>query len=114
MLNLDCVRTAIRSTGRIADCAILWKEKALLAVVELKGGLSAVNAVRVVQQIQAGVRVMSDLAGDQHVADFYPILMYRGHYPYKALQGMLIEFRGRKRRLIPLTCGSRLSSVSGL
>ena len=114
VLSLDCVRTAIRGAGRIADCAILWKEKELFAVVELKGGLSAVNANLVVRQIQAGVRVMGHLASDQHVADFYPILMYRGHYPYKALQGELIEFRGQKRRLIPMECGSRLSSVRGL
>ena len=57
---------------------------------------------------------MDDLASDQHVTDFYPILMYRGHYPTKALQGKLIEFRGQKRRLIPMACGSRLTSIRGL
>lgn len=114
VLDLDCVRAAVRTTGRIADCAILWKDKDLFAVVELKGGQSAVNANLVVQQVQAGVSIMNDLASDQHVADFFPILMHRGHYPRKALQGKLIEFRGQKRRLIPMECGSQLSSITGL
>ena len=114
VLNLDCVRAATRSTGRIADCAILWNDREIFAVVELKGGQSGVNVNLVVRQIQAGVSMMERLAEDQHVADFYPILMYRGRDPTKALGSSLIEFRGQRRRIILMECGSRLRSITGL
>lgn len=114
VLNLDCVREATRCTGRIADCAILWRDKALFAIVELKGGQNAVRANIVVQQIQAGVCLIDRLASDQHVADFYPILMYRGPDPTRTLREQLIEFRGQKRHIIPMECGSRLTSFRGL
>lgn len=114
VLNLDCVRTATRSTGRIADCAILWNDREIFSVVELKGGQSALNVGLVVQQIQAGVSMIDRLAEDQHVADFYPILMYRGRDPTRALRSSRIAFRGQIRRIIPMECGSRLSSIRGL
>ena len=86
VLNLNCVKNAARRKGRISDCAILWKGREIFAVVELKGGDTAVKIDIAVQQIQAGVRAMGDLVWDQHVTDFYPILMYRGRDPTRALQ----------------------------
>ena len=114
VLNLDCLSKVMRHKGRISDCAILWKEKELFAVVELKGGQSAIDAKRVVEQIQAGVRMVDDLAHDQHVADFYPILMYGGPDPTRTLRDRLIEFRGQKRHVIPMECGSLLTGIPGL
>lgn len=114
VLDLNCVKNAARRKGRISDCAILWKEKEIFAIVELKGGQSATNVNLVVLQIQAGVRMLDNLAKDQHVTDFYPILMYRGRDPTRSLRSRLVEFRGQKRRIIPMECGSRLSSIRGL
>ena len=114
VLNLNCVKNAVRRKGRIADCAILWKEREIFAVVELKGGATSVTIDIVVQQIQAGIRIVDQLSSDQHVADFYPVLMYRGRDPTRALRSRLVELRGQKRRIIPLKCGSRLSSIRGL
>ena len=114
VLNLDCVRKTVRGRGRIADCALLWKEKEIFAVVELKGGETSVTVDIVVQQIQAGIHMMDQLSSDQHVTDFYPILMYRGRNPTRALRRKLVEFRGQKRRIIPLKCGSLLRGIRGL
>ena len=114
VLNLDCLSKAVRHKGRISDCAILWKEKELFAVVELKGGQSAIDAKRVVEQIQAGVRLVDNLASDQRIVDFYPILMYGGPDPTRTLRDRIIEFRGQKRHVIPMECGSRLTSIRGL
>ena len=114
MLNLNCVRNVIRTRGRIADCALLWKEREIFAIVELKGGETSVTVDIVVQQIQAGIGIMDRLSSDQHVSDFYPILMYRGRDPTRALWSRLVEFRGQRRRIIPMKCGSRISSIRGL
>lgn len=114
VLNLDCVRAAVKRTGRIADCAILWKDRGLFAIVELKGGRNAVDASLVAQQIQSGVDVVGSLVNDQHVSDFYPILMYRGPKPSRNLRHRLIEFRGQKRHIILMACGSRLTGIRGL
>ena len=109
-MNRDCVKVAVRHAGKIADCAILWKNKDLFAVVELKGG-HRISASHVAQQIQGGVCLVDKLAGSQQIADFYPVLMYRGPDPTRALRGKLIEFRGLKRSIIPKRCGSRLSDI---
>lgn len=114
VLNLDCVKRAVRKTGRIADCAILWKEREIFAIVELKGGQTSVTVDRVVQQIQGGIRILDQLSTDQKVTDFFPILMYRGRDPTKALRSRLVVFRGQRRRIIPMKCGARLSSIRGL
>ena len=87
VLNLNCVKIAVRREGRISDCAILWKGREIFAVVELKGGDTAVKIDIAVQQIQAGVRLVGDLVWDQHVTDFFPILMYRRRDPTRALNG---------------------------
>ena len=69
---------------------------------------------RLVKQIQAGVDIIDSLGEDQHFEDFYPILMYRGRDPTKALRGKVVETRGIKRRVIFLKCGARLSEIPGL
>ena len=114
VLNLNCVRNVIHARGRIADCALLWKEREIFAIVELKGGETSVTVDIVVQQIQTGIRIMDRLSSDQHVSDFYPILMYRGRDPTRALRSRLVEFRGQRRRIIPMKCGSRISNIRGL
>ena len=113
VLSLDCLRQATRRGGRIADCAILWKERGVFAVVELKGGQNTVID-RLVEQIQEGVNSIDSLTQDQQLEDFYPILMYRGRDPTTALRGKRVEIRGIKRRVILLECGALLSAIPGL
>ena len=36
VVGLDCVKKFRRSPGRIADCAIIWKNEDMFAIVELK------------------------------------------------------------------------------
>ena len=113
VLNLDCLRQTTRRSGRIADCAILWKERGVFAIVELKGGQDTIID-RLVEQIQEGVNSIDSLTEEQHLEDFYPILMYKGRDPTAALRGKIVEIQGIKRRVIPLECGSRLSAIPGL
>ena len=114
VLNLDCLKTATKEKGRISDCAILWREKEIFTIVELKGGQNKVTIDKAVEQIQAGVNLIDSLTKDQHVADFFPVLMYRGPDPTKALHGKLVVCRGIKRKVIPRKCGAKLSSIPGL
>ena len=111
VLDLNCVRTARRLGGKIADCAFLWKEKNIFAIVELKGGLTKVSIDKVTKQIQGGINALNDLMGDQKIEDIYPIYMYAGKDPTAALKGKLVGVRGITRRIIPLKCGERLSSI---
>ena len=113
VLNLDCLKNVTRREGRTSDCAILWRERGVFAIVELKGGQNTVID-RLVEQIQEGVNSMDSLAQDQHLEDFYPILMYNGRDPTTALRDKIVEIRGIRRRVIPLECGSRLSAIPGL
>ena len=113
ILNLDCLKNVTRRKGRISDCAILWRERGIFAIVELKGGRDLVID-RLVEQIQEGVNSIDSLAQDQHLEDFYPILMYKGRDPTTALRGKLVEIRGIKRKVIPLECGARLSAIPGI
>ena len=110
VVNLDCLKNATKTKGQITDCAILGRQRGVFAVVELKGGQNIVIN-KLVEQIQAGVNLMDSLSQDQHVEEFYPILMYRGKDPATALRDKLVEIRGLKRRVIPLECGSLLSKV---
>ena len=110
ILNLDCLKKATKREGRISDCAILWKERGVFAVVELKGGQNAVID-RLVEQIQKGVNSIDSLAQDQHLEDFYPVLMYEGKDPTAALRDKRVKIRGIQRRVIPLKCGSQLTAI---
>ena len=111
VLNLTCLKGRMRRAGNIADCAILWKGRSIFSVIELKGGLSHVGASLVAKQIQAGVDLIAELICDQHVTDFFPILLYRGRDPTTSMRRKLIVFRGQKRRIIIRPCGTRLGSV---
>ena len=69
---------------------------------------------RLVEQIQEGVNSIDSLTQDQHLEDFYPVLMYKGKDPTAALRGKTVKIRGIRRTVIPLECGSRLSAIPGL
>ena len=111
IVDLDCLKRATKRQGRMSDCAIFWKAKNFFAVVELKGGQTKITIDKAVEQIQAGVDLVDGLTKDQHIADFFPILMYRGPDPTRALGGKLIECRGIKRKVIARKCGEKLSSI---
>ncbi len=113
VLDMDCVKRVNRTTGRICDCAILWRSRRLVAATELKGGQD-ISIQRLVEQIQGGCNAISDLLNGQTVEDFYPIRMYSGKRdPRRALQGKRVMFRGQPRRVMVAPCGSRLSTIVG-
>ena len=114
ILNLDRLKKVTKKTGRISDCAILWMEKDIFTIVELKGGQSKVTIDKAVEQIQAGANLIDSLTKDQHIADFFPVLMYQGPDPTKALGGKIVECRGIKRKVIPRKCGEKISTIPGL
>ena len=98
----------------MADCAILWKQKQIFAIVELKGGQTKAKVKEVVGQIQGGLDAISHFAWDQDIHDFFPILMYRGPDPTFAFEGSGVEFHGQRRRIIIRACASHISSIKGL
>ena len=108
VVNLDDLNSALHGSGSISDCAILWHEREVFAIVELKGGQSSITADRVVEQIQGSLNMIDSLTEDQHVADYFPILLYRGKDPTTSLRGKLVQFRGQPRRIILGSCGVRL------
>ena len=111
VLDLTCLKQRLRRPGNISDCAILWKSRNIFSIVELKGGFSHVGASLVAKQIQAGVDLIAELIWDQHVIDFFPILLYRGRDPTTSLRRELIVFRGQRQRIIIRACGTVLGSV---
>ena len=71
VLNLDCVKRRARRGGRVSDCAILWKNENIIAVVELKVGKTRIDADSVTAQIQGGINLIYRYLGDtQRVDDF--------------------------------------------
>lgn len=111
LIDLNQLKAKLRVSGSISDCAILWKNKQIFSIVELKGGQAKFPVAKVVEQIQLSLNLMDSIAADQHIHDFYPILMYRGPDPTRALNGKLVTFRGTPRRIIPRKCGEKLNSI---
>ena len=114
IINLDSLKSALRRSGRISDCAILWNDHQIFAVVELKGGRAGITVDRVVEQLQESLKAIDSITLDQDVHDFYPLLMYRGPDPTRSLRGKRVAFRGIERGIIPRTCGSLLRDVPHL
>ena len=111
VLEFNKVKRVLKRPGRISDCAVLWKDKDIFAVIELKGGHTDVTIDKAVEQIQEGLDTIDAITKDQHVADYFPLLLYRGKDPTSALRGKNVEFRGIPRKVIPRECGSRLSAT---
>ena len=42
VVRLECVKKLLRLAGRMCDCGIVWKNRPLIAAVELKGGKNLV------------------------------------------------------------------------
>ena len=114
ILNLNCVRSRGKLSGPIADCVILYKQLGVFAIVELKGGQTKAIVKEVVGQIQGGLDAMTTFAWDQHIKDFFPILMYKGPDPTSAFASSRVKFRGQLRRIIFRPCGSPVSGIKGL
>ena len=111
VICLDSLKKVLKRPGRISDCAILWKNRDIFAIVELKGGQANVNADLVVKQIQQGLDTMDSLMSDQHIADFFPIILYRSKDPTTSLRGRQVRFRGIDRKIILGQCGNRLNKM---
>ena len=109
IIGLNCLKKIRRQPGNIADCAILWKNQDVFAIVELKGG--QVPSPKAVSQIQGGVDLMMPLFIKQKVHQLYPILMYKGKDPTHVFATERISFRGEKRRIIVAECGTRLEDI---
>ena len=110
VLDLDCVKMVTKHRGRICDYGVLWKNRNLVAAIELKGGTNLVIN-RLVEQLQGGLNALSELVGGQTVEAFYPILLFRGKIPVESLAGKRVKFRGTPRRIIAHPCGTRLSAI---
>lgn len=109
VVELNGVRKITRASGNIADCAIIWKNEDVFAIVELKGGQIA--SPKAVDQIQGAVNVMMDLFKKQTVKQLYPILLYNGKDPTNTFANERIDFNHEKRRIILAECGTRLETI---
>ena len=110
VVKLECVKKLLRLAGRICDCGIVWKNRPLIAAVELKGGKN-LPVGRAVAQIQQGLHAMESVLSGETVEDFLPILLFGGRDPTASLVGVRVNFRGSQRRIIARPCGARLSNV---
>ena len=111
---MDCIKDKLHRSGRICDCGIIWKQTAIIAAIELKGGRSNLRIQHLVRQLQGGLDALSELLSDQSVSDFYPVLLYRGNRDLtSSLAVNPVRFRGKQRRIIALPCGTSLSAVVG-
>ena len=107
-INLDCLKQVMRRPGAISDCAILLQNRGMFAVVELKG---AQDRSKVESQVEAGINMIDQMTQDQHLEEFFPIVIYTGRDPTAAFRGTQFEIRGIKRRIIPRFSGSRFLDI---
>lgn len=108
VINLDCLKRAMRVPGNIADCGVLLRSRGMFAVVELK---SAQDRSKVEAQVEAGLKIVDQMTQDQHLEDFFPIFIYTGRDPTAAFKGMRFEIRGIRRRIIPRPSPSELLDI---
>ena len=108
LINLDCLKRAMRRPGNIADCAVLLQNRDMFAVIELKG---AQDRSKVKSQVEAGLDIVDQMTQDQHLEDFFPIFVYTGRDPTTAFRGMRFEIRGITRRIIPRFTGNELLDI---
>lgn len=109
IINLNNLNKVLRRKGKRSDCAILWKSRNIFAVVELKGGQAGIPTEKVVEQLQESLDTIDSIVKDQHVIDYFPILLYRSKDPTTAFRGKRVRFRGQEKRIILGICGSRLN-----
>ena len=115
VLDMDCVKRAGSRPGRICDCGILWKHDALIAAVELKGGLAGLSTAKLVEQIQKGLDALYEVVDGQPVSEFYPILLFRkGNLNTRRALNQKryrVRFRNQPRYIIAGVCGSNLADL---
>jgi hypothetical protein len=97
---------------RLCDLSIFWQRDTCLNlfVAELKGGNADIEHVR--QQLQGGADLADALLDSARVV-FYPVFVHKSlsTFQYRALDKVTVKFGGRRYRIIPLKCGSKLDIV---
>ena len=109
---MDCLKRALRPSGRICDCGVLWKAGGRIAAIELKGGQKSVPVERLVQQLQGGLNILEGILDGQPVSEVLPVLLYSGRRdPAPFLTKSRVRFRGQPRRIIVRPCGAKLADM---
>ncbi len=97
--------------GRLCDRIIFGRRDIyFVCAVELKGGQSADVSVAI-QQIQGGLDLAASRLQTQSPEKWYPLLVYSGsvqRIERDVFQRKTVSYRGRKRRVERIDCGSRL------
>ena len=112
VLDMNCLKQALRRRGRICDCGVIWRSENKLAAVELKGGQNLAIS-KAVEQIQEGLNALDAMLESQSVGSFYPILLYQGHDPTASLANRRVYFRGTPRLVLAHPCGTKLNAIIG-
>lgn len=100
--------------GKLCDRIIFCREHGIfLAAVELKGGTS-IRISEAREQIQNGLSVAMEILGNCSIADWFPILAYRGRMKpaeIKLLQTKPVRFQGKLKNVVKCDCGTSLSAT---
>jgi hypothetical protein len=110
ILDMNCVKRALRRSGEICDFGIVWNRLKTIAVIELKGGTN-IPVAKAVLQLQGGLNTLDKALGSQTVGQVHPVLTYNKRTPIPALVGTKVDFRGSRHRIIVAKSGERLSKT---
>lgn len=101
-------------TNKLCDRILFCSQSGcFVAAIELKGG-NNINLSNAIQQIQNGLKVADGILQDCTVVDWFPLLVYRGHFgpaETRLLRNKTVEFRGKRKSVIRRHCGSELIEV---
>ena len=101
-------------TEKLCDRILFYEEHGfILAAVELKGGRN-VRISEAIAQIQNGLRVASDILSNRPVAEWFPLLLYKGRmkpYETRLLRNKSVKFRGERKNIIKRDCDTQLSTI---
>ena len=81
--------------------------------VELKGGKN-LRATNVIQQVQNGLDIASELLGNQPVEDWLPLVLFSGRLSSEDVRQLRlnhVSFRNERKQILTRRCGTRLSEV---
>ena len=101
-------------TEKLCDRIVFCEEHGfILAAVELKGGKN-VRMSEAIDQIQNGLIVARDILSNRPVAEWLPLLLYKGRmkpYETRLLRSKSVEFRGERKNIIKRNCDTQLSTI---
>jgi hypothetical protein len=109
--------TALQNTheiiGAVCDCLIAWARHTgnVVCAAELKGG--HIDAVKCVEQLRGGARLLEVFCPDANAVDFFPVVAHRGiaSVEITRLRRARVRFRGQSVEVVVVRCGSRLVDI---